>query len=127
VQLSRDWKTPQRYTFEFERGRAEWTVNDANGLTVTLDGLPFVFDSRLQDVDGRAARTNPQSFITQLQHVAAAIRSDSAVLVDGEAGARAVRLIEACYAQKRLLAQPWLTPTEAASAARLATHSALPA
>jgi len=112
VRLSRDWVTPQRYDFEFARGTASWTVNDANGLRLTLNGLPWTLQGTLFDAAGAAAATNPQSFIAQLQHVVTAVRERTAVLVDGREGLRALRLIEACYARKQLLPQPWLGADE---------------
>ena len=112
VRLSRDWATPQRYDFVFERGTASWTVNDANGLRLTLDGLPWALQGTLRDTAGAAAATNPQSFIAQLQHVVTAVRERTPVLVDGREGLRALRLIEACYARKQLLPQPWLGADE---------------
>ena len=108
IQLSRDWGTAQRYDFEFERGRASWVVNDANRLTVTLGGAPYPLQGTLLADEGGPAESNPQSFIAQLQHVVAAIRAGTPVLVDGHEGLRVLRLIEACYARKQLLAQPWL-------------------
>lgn len=115
VQLSRDWPTAQAYRFVFERGTVGWTVNDANGLSLTLDGLPWALKGTLRDAAGAAA-TNPQSFIAQLQQVITAVHSGAPLLVDGREGARALRLIEACYARKQLLPQPWLGATELANA-----------
>ncbi len=123
VQLSRDWATAQRYDFEFERGRVAWTVNDANGLAVTLDGAPFALQGMLLAPDAAPAATNPQSFIAQLSHVAAAINNRTPVLIDGREGVRALHLIEACYARRQLLAQPWFTATETANARQRAIHS----
>lgn len=116
VQLSRDWTTAQRYDFAFERGRVSWTVNDANGLSVTLNGAPFALQGTLRETGGMAAATNPQSFIAQLQHVVTAVHNRTPVLVDGREGVRALRLIEACYARRELLNQPWLSPHEISSA-----------
>jgi predicted dehydrogenase len=123
VQLSRDWATAQRYEFDFERGTARWTVNDANGLSLTLAGAPFGFQGTLRGADGLAAATNPQSFTAQLQHVVHAVRTRTPVLVGGREGLRALRLIEACYARRELVDQPWLTPVEF-SQARLAAFPA---
>lgn len=111
VQLSRDWATAQAYRFEFERGTVGWTVNDANGLSLTLDGLPWALQGTLRDAAGAAA-TNPQSFIAQLQQVITAVRGGAPLLVDGREGLRALRLIEACYARRQLLPQPWLGDAE---------------
>ena len=116
VQLSRDWITAQRYEFEFERGTVDWTVNNANGLTLTLDGAPGALQGALLRPDHTPGDTNAQSFIAQLQQVATAVRHGSAALVDGREGARALGLIEACYARRKLLAQPWLSDAELSSA-----------
>lgn len=121
VQLSRDWPTAQAYRFEFDRGTVGWTVNDANGLSLTLDGLPWALHGRLHDAAGAAA-TNPQSFIAQLQQVITAVRNRTPLLVDGREGVRALRLIEACYARRQLLPQPWLGAAELANARQCAMH-----
>jgi predicted dehydrogenase len=123
VQLSRDWATAQRYEFEFERGEVSWTVNDANGLGVRLEGAPARLQGTLHAGAGAAAATNAQSFIAQLQHVVSAVRHGTPVLVDGREGARALRLIEACYARRQLLRQPWLAPAELATAQHWAAAS----
>ena len=123
VLLSRDWSTPQHYSFVFERGTVGWTVNDANGLELTLDGLPWALHGTLRDAAGDASATNPQSFIAQLQQVVTRVRDCAPVLVDGREGRRALRLIEACYARRQLLAQPWLGAGELANAGRWAART----
>lgn len=120
VQLSRDWSTRQLYHFEFERGTIDWTVNNANGLTLKLNGMPARLAGTLVDSDGVAAYTNPQCFIAQLQNVLSAMRGIDSVVVTGHEGARALQLIEACYARRRLLAQPWFEPQEMERARQLA-------
>jgi len=119
IQLSRDWSTRQLYHFEFEHGAVDWTVNQANGLTLKLNGLPARLAGTLVDSSGVPAYTNPQCFIAQLQNVLAALRGEEPVLVNGHEGARALQLIEACYARRRLLAQPWLEPVETLRAHQL--------
>jgi predicted dehydrogenase len=123
VLLSRDWATPQRYEFVFERGRVGWTVNDANGLDLALDGAAWALQGTLRDAGHAPAATNAQSFIAQLRHVAGAITHRTPLLVDGREGVRALHLIEACYARRRLLDQPWFTPDETAAARRHAVHA----
>jgi predicted dehydrogenase len=123
VQLSRDWATAQRYEFEFEHGIVGWTVNDANGLTVTLRGAPGALRGRLHGDDGAPAATNPQSFIAQLKHVATAVRNHTSVLVDGQEGVRALHLIEACYARRQFMHHPWFSPSELANARLRASSS----
>jgi predicted dehydrogenase len=122
IHLSRDWVTRQRYTFEFEKGTVEWTVNQANALTVRLAGLPPLQGTLVNDL-AIPAYTNPQCFIAQLQNVLAAIRGETDIRVTGRDGERVTRLIEECYANRRLLDQPWLEPDEAARARQLATLS----
>lgn len=119
IHLSRDWATRQRYSFEFERGTVEWTVNQANAITVQLKDLPAL-QGTLVDSLAIPAYTNPQCFIAQLQNVIAAVRGQAEVRVNGHDGERVTRLIESCYANRRLLAQPWLEPAEAARATQLA-------
>lgn len=120
VQLSRDWATANRYTFEFARGRALWTVNEANGLTVELQGLPFTLRSHIVETNGQPTDDHPHSFLSHLRQVVLAARDGSPVPVDARAGARIQLLIENCYARRKLIPQPWLTPDEEQSARRLA-------
>lgn len=119
IQLSRDWPTAQAYRFEFEHGTVGWTVNEANGLGLTIDGLPWTLHGSLGDAAGPAA-TNAQSFVAQLHQMVVAIRTGAPLLVNGRDGARALRLVEACYARKQLLPQPWLAAGELATARRWA-------
>lgn len=117
IQLSRDWATAQLYRFEFQHGVVNWTVNNANGLEITLTGVANALRGALHDSDGKLAASNAQSFIAQLRHVVTAIRNHSPVLVDGREGVRALHLIEACYSRRRPLAQPWLSTAETENAA----------
>jgi predicted dehydrogenase len=121
VQLSRDWATANQYTFEFARGRATWAVNDANGLTVELQGLPFTMRGSLSEPDGAPTENHPQSFLSHLRQVVKCARDGSPVPVDARAGERVLQLIETCYARRRFLPQPWFTPNEEQSARRLSS------
>ena len=123
VQLSRDWATRQRYQFAFQNGSIEWTVNDANGLSLTLHGLPSSLRGMLLDPASLPTLTNPQCFIAQLQNVLAAMRGGFAPLVTGEDGTRVMRLIATCYARREWLEQPWLGADETA---RAREHALLP-
>jgi predicted dehydrogenase len=122
MHLSRDWTTRQRYSFEFEKGTVEWTVNQANAITVQLKGLSSL-EGTLVDSRAVPALTNPQCFIAQLQNVLAAVRGHTLPRVNGRDGERVTQLIENCYAHRRLLAQPWLEPAEAARAGQLAQRA----
>jgi predicted dehydrogenase len=120
IQLSRDSATANRYTFEFARGRAVWTVNDANHLVVEMQGLPFTLRSHLVDQQGQPTENHPQSFLSHLRQVVVALRDGGLLPVEASAGARVLQLIENCYARRRLLPQPWLTTDEDHAARRLA-------
>lgn len=120
VQLSRDWTTANRYNFEFARGRAVWTVNEANGLALEMQGLPFTLHSALLEADGQRTDDHPQSFLSHLRQVVRCARDDAPMPVDGAAGAQVLQLVETCYARRRLLPQPWFTAAEEETARRLA-------
>jgi predicted dehydrogenase len=120
VRLSRDWATAQRYRFEFERGVVDWTVNNANAITLQLNHAPAPLQSTLLTRSGEPALSNVQSFIAQLQNVLAAIDGRAALRVDGKQGVRALRLIELCYAQRCFLPQPWMPAAEESWARQLA-------
>ncbi len=107
VRLSRDWATENASRFVFERGEARLAVNDANHLELSLAGLPGALASEM-----RAGATNPQAFVLQLRDVVNAVRDGREPAVTGEAGAAALRWVEACYARRRRMALPWLGPEE---------------
>jgi predicted dehydrogenase len=120
VRLSRDTPMNNRFVIEFERGRVTWKVGDGNRLDIRLNGAPFSFGGELRE-NGSPAATYHQSFVKQLLNFAAAARGTEPVLVPGEEGIRSLRLIEASYAQKRLMPMPWLTEAEMKVAHQLAT------
>ena len=128
VRLSKDWANENHHTFNFERGVVRWEVGAANGLKIKLDGMSNLLSGKLEEVlqcseglrEVNPARTDPQSFIEQLSNVTAAMRGEEDLRVPGEEGLRSLQLIEHCYARRRLMEQPWLTPAEAEEAARLA-------
>jgi len=135
VRLSRDWGTRNEYTFRFERGVVRYKVNDANHLEILADGMPALLAGSLQEVSRAGERifprgmqrTNPQSFIEQIRNVAAAMQGCQRVRVPGEEGIRSLRLIERCYANRRLMPMPWLTACEADAARRLSETKGAPA
>jgi predicted dehydrogenase len=128
VHLSRDWSTPNQYRFVFEHGIVAWKVNDANGITVQLSGTGSALRSQLlEPISGNLREptpalqaSNPQSFIAQLQNIAASIRGEQTLLIPGEEGLRSLKLIESCYQNRRLLEHPWFTPAEMERARQLA-------
>ena len=133
VRLSRDWQTRNEYTFFFERGIVRYKVNEANHLEILPDGMPTLLTGSLHEASREndrlhskgIARTNPQSFIQQICNVVAAMSGREPLRVTGAEGIRSLRLIEQCYANRRLMPQPWLTPQEAETARRLSEGGAL--
>ena len=128
VRLSRDWRTANRYVFEFERGTVTYRGGQANRLELTFEGVPFRLGGELHALQpmagGRtldvATPTTMQSFTAQLRNVIAAMRGTQALRVPGEEGIRSLRFIAACYAERRLMEMPWLTAAEQDVAARMA-------
>lgn len=135
IHLSRDWATAQQYRFVFERGIVTWTVNDANGITVQLTGAPAGLRSTLVTplteppaaAEPADLATNAQCFLRQLTNVLAATAGEEPLVVPGEEGVRSLRWIEQCYAARRLVDQPWLTPAEAARAQEFSHALSFPA
>jgi len=120
VRLSRDWQTRNEYTFHFERGVVRYKVNDANHLEIQTDGMPALLSGSLLTPRG-VERSNPQSFIEQLLNVTATMQGLASLRVPGEEGIRSLRLIEQCYANRRLMPMPWLTTGETKAALHLAS------
>lgn len=124
VHLSRDWPTAQHYKFVFERGIVTWNVNEANGLTIQLPGtraglrgvLVAPETGALYPVESQPLETGEQCFILQLANVIAAIAGEEKLLVPAEEALLSIKLVDQCYANRALVEQPWLTPTEAAQA-----------
>ena len=128
VRLSRDWQTRNEYTFFFEHGVVRYKVNEANRLEIQAEGMPALLSGSLREISqgGRVQRSNPQNFIEQIRNVTAAMRGGEPLRVPGEEGIRSLRLIEECYAKRQLMAMPWLTPRETATARRLAKTEVAP-
>jgi predicted dehydrogenase len=110
LRLSRDWATNNTYVFRFAHATVTLRVNDANHLALELDGLPAALAAELRAPDSAPLATNPQSFVAQLLDVCASIREARPPAIPGEAGARALRWIERCYAARRPLPEKWQHP-----------------
>jgi predicted dehydrogenase len=116
VRLSRDWKTANCYVFRFERATVHCRVNASNRLELTFDGLPVTFAAELRQplppppvAEATAAlESNAEAFIAQLVDVVAAVQQGRPPTVPGSEGARVLRWIERCYAQRQPLAEPWI-------------------
>ncbi len=114
IRLSRDWKTANTYVFRFAQATIHSRVNASNQLELTFDGVPMTFAAELRDPlpdrpgpPSTPLETNPQAFIAQLVDVCAAVRERRAPFVTGASATGAVRWIEACYAARTRLPEPW--------------------
>lgn len=118
IRMSRDTPCSNKYHFEFERGCVSWSVGDGNKIQLRMNGIPYDFDSQLY-TSGRVASTYSQSFVNQLLNFISATQGHDSVVVPGEEGIRSLRLIEYCYANRNLMAMPWLTDLERQQALKL--------
>ncbi len=120
LHVTRDWTSPQRYRFEFERGLAEWAVDESRQLTLQLSGTRAALRGELlaplgnSAVRSSALASRAQCLHTQLAHVLTAIRGGEALEISGEQTLAALQWVERCYARRRPLLQPWLTAEEQA-------------
>jgi predicted dehydrogenase len=125
VLLSRDWQTSNSYRFEFERGTVSFEGGDCQRVSLKLKNMPMqvegvLHESRLPGHPPEPTITYPQAFAEQLRDVVDAVRMRHDARVTGEEGIRSLRLIEYCYAHRRLRPMPWLTTPEWQAACKLA-------
>jgi predicted dehydrogenase len=122
LQMSCDWPLPERYFFDFEKGwliydydvpdRLEWGWHqDHFAQKSTIEQMRGVGFDRLPNPEPITFALS-DAFERQLSNVLAAIQGREPLVCPGEAGKRAIALVERCYAGRRLLAQPWLPPQE---------------
>ncbi|MEO7317822.1 MAG: hypothetical protein ABIZ56_02410, partial [Chthoniobacteraceae bacterium] len=112
----------------FERGSVAWHVSHAGKIALQIGGVDRVLSGDLLPVrdDGLSlhlpgeAEGSPQAFIRQILDLVKAIRTGSSVQIPATEGLRSLRLIEACYAQRQPLSQPWLSEAESEGFMRLA-------
>jgi predicted dehydrogenase len=129
VRLSRDCALANRYTLRGTKGWLTWTVNQAEGFELGFEEADYLIKAGLHEsvhdlthpgTGGSAAMTFEQSFVSQLSNVIGAMHNTEALLVPPAEGMGAVRLIEHCYGQRRLMPMPWLDAREIARATELA-------
>lgn len=133
LRLSRDTAIPNGARIRFERGSIWFQGASADSAVVQLDGCSHVVRGSLHQTPpanagtgtgfGAQARTYSQSFMEQILNLCRAIRGEESLLVPGAEAARGMDLIGRCYASRRRMPMPWLTPEEQAGAARLAVHA----
>ncbi len=128
VRLSREWPTQNRYIFTFEKGTVIYEVGQANHLSISIDGIPFLFGGEVKSTDSSYSnvskylptRTIGQSFTEQLLNVVNAIRGQQSLRVSGQDALRSLTFIENCYRNRTLMDMPWLDGKERNAAQELA-------
>ncbi|MEY2878513.1 MAG: hypothetical protein RLZZ15_893 [Verrucomicrobiota bacterium] len=103
VRLSRDWKTGNRWTLEFERATVVWRAGEANRLEVRAAGSPQWLVAQLEtDLAGARvpADTLSQAFTRQLLDAVDSAARKTAPAVSGAEALRSLRLIERCYRER---------------------------
>lgn len=128
VHLSRDWPTPDVSSFVFERGIVLWHAGNPTRLTVQLANAPAALDAQmLEPITASQGDDEPRPLagaehctIAQLRNVIAAIAGRTFLLVPATAAMTSTVAIEACYARRTLIEQPWLTHNEGVHARALA-------
>ncbi|MFL6602498.1 MAG: Gfo/Idh/MocA family protein [Steroidobacteraceae bacterium] len=130
VRLSRDCALANRYTLRGTKGWLSWTVNQADGFELGFENADHVLKAALQEAGlhesgqhkighafthagiGKPALNFEQSFVSQLSNVIGAMSNTDALLVSASEGIAAVRLIEHCYRNRKLMPMPWLSQSE---------------
>jgi len=130
LRLSRDTAIPNGTRIRFERGSIWFQGASADSVVVQLDGCSHVVRGALHSAPdqaggvgtgfGASASTYSQCFMEQILNLCRAIRGEEALVVPGTAAAKGMDLIERCYAARRTMSMPWLTPDELAGIERLA-------
>jgi len=106
VELSRFRRLRNSCVIEGERGSLEVGVWTGDGL-LDLKLRDHELVMKGQDVADKSWR---QIFCLQIDDFADAIRANREPFVPGRQGKRSVELVEACYAARQPLTQPWMFP-----------------
>ena len=111
VYLALSWLRNMRDTFivECERGTVEIGIHEPAMVRVSLGGAGSTLDGNVRDAAFERAPLRTV-FGRQLADVVAAVRGTGSPLVGGIDGRRAVGIVEACYAVRQPLRQPWDYP-----------------
>ena len=129
MRLSRDTTIPNGTRIRFERGSIWFQGASAESVVIQLEGCAPAAKAILHAAPaagagietgvGAASATYAQSFMAQITNLCRAIRHEEPLRVPGEQAVRGMELIERCYAARRVMPMPWLTPAEEAGVARL--------
>ncbi|HEY4356852.1 MAG TPA: Gfo/Idh/MocA family oxidoreductase [Acidobacteriaceae bacterium] len=127
LRLTRDLEIPNHISIQFERGRVRHQPAAADKLEIRFQGeRPFTLNGGLtrSGKSGDQGNDYPvltyhQSFTRQLTNMIAALRGQEELVVSGASALSSARIIEDCYASKRLMTMPWLTEVEVQRARQL--------
>jgi predicted dehydrogenase len=128
LRLTRDLEIPNRMSIRFERGWISHEPAAADKLEVRFPGeMNFSVKGDLTRSKGLGkvdpVATYHQSFTRQLSNMLAALRGEEPLVVTGASALGSARIIDECYANKRLMAMPWLTEMETQRGLQLAGES----
>lgn len=108
VRLSRDWRTANLWTLEFERATVVWQVGEANRISLRARGSHYWAVAELER-ESLAIRlkgdTYQQCFTRQIVDLLDCLAAGRPPRVAGAEALRSLRLIERCYRER----QPWPT------------------
>ncbi|WP_081928779.1 Gfo/Idh/MocA family oxidoreductase [Microvirga sp. BSC39] len=130
VRLSRDWQQPNRWFIEGEKSWLAWNANDGRDLELGTCGGSLTLSAAL-----KCNTSNPQrmrashpvhdfnaSFENQIASFINAVHGGTHAPVPGEVGLDVVRIIDRCYANRRLMHMPWLSDAEFSQALALSEN-----
>lgn len=103
VRLSRDWKTSNVWTIEFERATVRWRVGEADRVEIRpANSAHWLVSQVAHDASSGTTPADSylQCFTRQFLDVVEAVEKRRAPRVSGEAAIGSLRLIERCYAAR---------------------------
>lgn len=133
IHLTRDWPVEDRYTFVFERGVALWRAQRVDALSLQLASAPAALHAELGPAfstptggaPGPRITTADEACAAQLENFIFAIAGQATLRTPATEAMHSLPLVDACYAQRTPLAQPWLSRNDALHARALSPPATL--
>ncbi len=127
VRLSRDCVLTNRYLIKGTKGWLKWDVNDStNNIQLGFNDCSFALDAQIHNISisdpfkpGEISNNFQQSFISQINHLIAAIERKVPLMVSGEQAIQSLKIIQSCYEKRTLMPMPWLNDLELKQAYQL--------
>lgn len=123
IKLSRDWSYASSYRLNFQRGWLCWQPDNYNHIQIGLNQDQLLLNAQVQQllpiVNENANVNFKTCFSAQLLDALAAIKQEKTLTVNPAEALAGLKLIEDCYANRTLLAMPWLSESECRKAAEL--------